>query len=554
MAQMRAALKGFTKCPVSNATCPYMNGSPAEAETAVRLATSRCPFLARTLADEEIKPAASPATLVSKCPFHNLMSASTSADPVASYNSPMTGSIRQQYPVAPQDTASGSTRQQYPVAPQDAASGHPLQQPNSAWNQEVVEDKQNRNTQFAVEPTDYDAFTKDIISGLKAEGRYRTFRRIERKRGELPRATADGTPEVVNWCSNDYLAMGQTEEVVGAAQAAALHQNTGMARLKSSSHLELEKELADLHGKEAAKVYNSCYTANEAAISGIVRAHPGCTIISDSSNHASMIQGIRQSGAPKLLWQHNDLKHLEKLLQALPPQSPKLVVFESVYSMDGSVAPIEKVLDICEKYNAMTFLDEVHAVGLYGHEGAGVAQRDGVMHRVDAITGTLGKAYGVMGGYVALSGHLAQGIDGVVNGSVPYQADNFLPPPVVEAALSSVQALRGPIGTQMREAHQAHANGLMEMLKQKGMPVQPSASHIVPVIVGDAVKCKAAADLLMTDHNIYVQPINYPTVARGTERLRFTPGPLHTDAMQEHLVHALEDVWKKVGIQVEVAV
>jgi 5-aminolevulinate synthase len=405
-----------------------------------------------------------------------------------------------------------------------------------------------------VETTNYDEFFSDMISGLKAEGRYRHFRRIERKRGELPLATADDQAEVVNWCSNDYLAMGQTEEVVGAAEAAAMQHRTGMPGIPSRAQVELERELASLHGKQAAIVFNSCYTANEAAIAGIVRSHPGCTIISDSDNHASMIQGIRQSSAPKLLWRHNDLEHLDALLAALPEDAPKLVVFESVYSMDGSVAPIEAILDVCERHGAMTFLDEVHAVGLYGSEGAGVAQRDGVMDRVDAISGTLGKAYGVIGGYVALSDRLSDALNAQIASDVPYQSDNFLPPPVVEAALSSVRAVRGDMGREMRDTHQRHAKGLMQMLEEQGLPVQPSESHIVPVLVGNAVKCKQAADMLLRDHQVYVQPINYPTVPRGTERLRFTPGPLHTPEMQSRLASALQDVWEKVGIDTTVSV
>jgi len=362
-------------------------------------------------------------------------------------------------------------------------------------------------------------------------------------------ATADDTPQTANWCSNDYLGMGQTEEVVGAAERAAHQHRTGMSGIRCSSHARLEEEVAALHGKPKAKVFNSCYTANEAAISGIVRSHPGCIVLSDKSNHASMIQGVRQSGAPKLLWEHNDLQDLERMLAALPHETPKLVVFESVYSMDGSVAPLEAIADLCEQYNAMSFLDEVHAVGLYGAEGAGVAQRDDVMHRIDAISGTLGKAYGVIGGYVALSQDLFTKMDDHIQKHLPYQNDSFLPPCVSEAAIASVQALRGQMGVDMRSLHQAHSQALKDELAAKGLPQQPSVSHIVPVLVGDPVKCKQAADLLFDEHKIYVQPINYPTVPRGTERLRFTPGPLHTPAMQEHLVSALEDVWKRLDIQ-----
>ena len=356
-------------------------------------------------------------------------------------------------------------------------------------------------------------------------------------------------PQTVNWCSNDYLCMGQTEEVVGAAEAAAQHQHTGVHGIRSSSHIALEKEVAALHGKSDCRVFNSCYTANEAAINAIVRCHPGCVILSDKSNHASMIQGVRQSSAPKLLWEHNDVQQLEEMLAAQPLDAPKLVVYESVYSMDGSVGPLKEIVDLCKKYNAMSFLDEVHAVGLYGSEGAGVAQRDGVMDGVDFITGTLGKAYGVMGEYVVMDKRVGATMEQYINDHLPYQNEAFLPPSIAEAALASVKALRGETGTTMRSMHQSHAEKLKQTLIEKGFPVQPSKSHIVPVLVGDAVKCKQASDMLFSEYGIYVQPINYPTVPRGTERLRFTPGPLHTSAMQENLVTALEDVWDRLDIQ-----
>jgi len=416
---------------------------------------------------------------------------------------------------------------------------------------DALREQLHEEFQPVVQPTNYDAFAADTIAGLKAEGRYRVFRRIDRKVGELPRAQADDTPNAINFCSNDYLCMGQTPEVIGAAEAYAQHHRTGMAGLPSASHRELESEVAALHGKAEARVFNSCYTANEAAINGIVRSHPGCTIISDASNHASMIQGIRQSSAPKLLFKHNDLADLETLLATLPKEEPKLVIFESVYSMDGSVAPISAILDLCERHNAMSFLDEVHAVGLYGEQGAGVAQEQGVMHRVDAISGTLGKAYGVIGGYVALDTRLAAKMDSHIRAHQPYQLDAYLPPPVAEAALRSVRELRGEVGRQTRRDHQANASLLKGLFVEEGMPVAASNSHIVPLMVGDPLKATQAADLLLHQHGIYVQPINYPTVPRGTERLRFTPGPLHTPSMQSDLLKSLKAVWEEVGITAE---
>jgi len=497
----------------------------------------------------ETKPLSKTETsaLSNKCPFHNIFSPTAPLVPeINSTHSMAAASVPGMANACPAAFSaaavdSGSLQQSHDCEANfnTAASSGCLSH---------LADVDVAGSKAAVLPTNYDAFMGDMISGLKAEGRYRHFRRIVRKTGELPRATADDTPNAINWCSNDYLCMGQTPEVLGAAEKHSLKQQTGMSGIPSSHHLSLEKEVAALHGKDAAMVFNSCYTANEAGINGIVQSHPGCTIISDSSNHASMIQGIRQSEAPKLIWQHNDLDHLEALLSSLPRDAPKLVIFESVYSMDGSVAPIAPIIDLCERYNAMSFLDEVHAVGLYGHEGAGVAQRDGVMDRVDAISGTLGKAYGVIGGYVALRGNLADKMKDYVLEHLPYQTDTFIPPPMAEAARISVRSLRGEIGTQTRAAHQGNAALLKSLLVDSDLSVQASSSHIVPLLVGDATKCKEAADMLLHDHSIYVQPINYPTVARGSERLRFTPGPLHTPKMQTQLIKALTEVWEKVGI------
>lgn len=387
---------------------------------------------------------------------------------------------------------------------------------------------------------------RQALQALRDAGRYRRFRKIDRAVGEFPYAVADDTTRVVNWCGNDYLGMGQHPEVIAAAKQHS-KGGTGVIGLPSSAHIRLQQEVADLHEKEAAMVFNSCYTANESIISAMVNAHPGCIVVSDSDNHASMIQGIRQSGAPRKLWRHNQLQHLEQLLSTIPHEIPKLVVFESVYSMDGTVAPIKRVLDICEAHGAMTFLDEVHAVGLYGSEGAGQAEQKGVMHRIDAVSGTFGKAYGVHGGYVAMPRELADKVTDWVSANAPYQQDLFMPPPIAASALRSVQILRGEQGRELRALHQYRARDLVRMLILRDVPVLPTETHIVPVIVGDARKCSEASELLLRDHKIYSQPINYPTVAQGTERLRFTPGPLHTPDMLSHLADAMADVWRRVN-------
>ena len=400
---------------------------------------------------------------------------------------------------------------------------------------------------------DYERFFRNQIEGLKREGRYRIFADLERKVGEFPtaahRSDADAQPsDVTVWCSNDYLGMGQNPEVLGA-MVAGLHSvgagAGGTRNISGTSHLHvlLEQELADWHGKEAALLFTSGYISNEATLSTLPRLLPQCVVFSDALNHASMIEGIRHSGAEKQIFRHNDPEHLDQLMSRFPKDRAKLVAFESVYSMDGDIAPLAELCEVAEKHNAMTYLDEVHAVGMYGPRGAGVAERDGVMHRLTLIEGTLGKAIGVMGGYVASSEAI---IDCIRSFASSFIFTTSLAPVLAAGAHTSVRYLKQH--NELRELHQERAATLKRRLRAAGLPVMPSVSHIVPLLVGDPRLCKQASDQLLTKHKIYVQPINYPTVPRGTERLRLTPTPFHDDAKMDHLIDALRDVWSQLEL------
>jgi 5-aminolevulinate synthase len=400
---------------------------------------------------------------------------------------------------------------------------------------------------------DYKAAFADALDKVRAEGRYRVFADLKRHRGRFPNATwtrPDGsTSEVVVWCSNDYLAQGENPVVLDAMKAAIDEAGAGSGGTRNISgttryHVELELELADLHGKESALLFTSGYVSNEASLSTLYKILPGLIVFSDALNHNSMISGIRGGRGPRHVFRHNDLAHLEELLAAADPSAPKLIAFESVYSMDGDIADIRGTVALAKKYGAMTYIDEVHAVGMYGPRGAGVCERDGVMADIDIIEGTLGKAFGVMGGYIAA--------DSVIVDAIRSYADGFIfttsvPPAVAAGAVASIRWLKAH--NEVRVAHQERAAALKARMEAAGLPVMPSVSHIVPVLVGDPVHCKLISDILLEEHGVYVQPINYPTVPRGTERLRFTPSPAHSDEMMDHLVRALEKLWVRCNIQ-----
>jgi len=399
---------------------------------------------------------------------------------------------------------------------------------------------------------DYQARFGEALEALTAEGRYRVFADILRKQGEFPRAvhhTTEGARPITVWCSNDYLGMGQHPAVIEAMHEAIDRVGAGSGGTRNISgtthyHVELERELASLHGKESALLFTSGYVSNEAAISTLVKLLKGAVIFSDEKNHNSMIEGVRQGGGPKRIWRHNDLEHLESLLQEYGSDTPKIVLFESVYSMDGDIAPINDICDLAKKYNALTYIDEVHAVGMYGPHGAGVCERDGVMHKVDIIEATLAKGFGLMGGYIATTAACVDAIRSYASGFI---FTTSLAPVIVAGALASVRHLKN--SQEERNQHQARAAQLKERLVKEDLPVMHTPSHIVPVLVGDAVQCKALTDALLDRFGIYVQPINYPTVPRGTERIRLTPGPMHTSEQMDRLVFALRTLWTEMGLR-----
>ena len=404
---------------------------------------------------------------------------------------------------------------------------------------------------------DYEAFFAGHLRRLHDEGRYRVFAELERIVGAFPRARLHREGEmprdVTVWCSNDYLARGQHPTVVAAMRNAIDAQGSGAGGTRNISgtntlHAALERELAALHLKEAALVFTSGYVANETTLQTLGALLPGCELYSDALNHASMIAGIRHSGAVRRIFRHNDVAHLEELLAGADPSTPKIVAFESVYSMDGDVSPIGEICDVAHRYGALTYLDEVHAVGMYGARGAGVAERDGALGKVDIVQGTLAKAFGVVGGYIAST---AATIDFVRSCGSGFIFTTSLPPAIAAAALASVRHVSAH--PDLRVRHQERAASLKRKLAVAGLPVMDSATHIVPVFVGDAALCKQASDLLLERHAIYVQPINYPTVARGTERLRLTPTPLHGDDEMARLVAALQDVWQTLGLGLRAA-
>jgi len=399
---------------------------------------------------------------------------------------------------------------------------------------------------------DYTAKLDEAIARLHDEGRYRTFIDIERKNGQFPHATwrrPDGSEQPITvWCGNDYLGMGQHPAVLSAMHEAIDATGAGSGGTRNISgttiyHKRLEAELADLHGKEQALLFTSAYIANDATLSTLPKLFPGLIIYSDALNHASMIEGVRRNGGAKRVFRHNDLDHLRELLAADDPDAPKLIAFESIYSMDGDFAPIEAMCDVADEFGALTYIDEVHAVGMYGPRGAGVAERDRVMHRLDIINGTLAKAYGVMGGYIAASAKMCDAVRSYAPGFI---FTTSLPPAVAAGAAASVAHLKRD--QALREKHQTQARILKTRLKGLGLPIVDHGSHIVPVIVGDPVHTKKLSDMLLEGYGMYVQPINFPTVPRGTERLRFTPSPVHGPDEMDALVHAMDALWSHCAL------
>jgi 5-aminolevulinate synthase len=399
---------------------------------------------------------------------------------------------------------------------------------------------------------DYDGYFADALARLRDERRYRVFADLERLAGRFPHAiwhSPEGARDVIVWCSNDYLGMGQHPKVIGAMVETAARMGTGAGgtrNIAGTNHplVDLERELADLHCKEAALVFTSGYVSNETGISTIAKLLPNCLILSDQLNHNSMIEGVRQSKCEKQIFRHNDMAHLEELLRAAGPNRPKLIVFETLYSMDGDVAPISRICDLAERYHAMTYADEVHAVGMYGPRGGGQAEHQGVMARVDVIEGTLAKAFGCLGGYITASAALCDAVRSYAPGFIFTTA---LPPAICAAATAAIRHLKA--SSFERERHQERAARVKAVLNAAGLPVMPSDTHIVPVLVGDPEKCKQATDLLLAEYGIYIQPINYPTVPKGSERLRITPTPYHDDALIDALAEALVEVWERLDLR-----
>jgi 5-aminolevulinate synthase len=405
----------------------------------------------------------------------------------------------------------------------------------------------------AAAPVDYSRVFSQAIDRLHAEGRYRVFIDILRNKGAYPNARCfaghNGPKPITVWCSNDYLAMGQHPKVIAAMEEALHDVGAGSGGTRNIGgnthyHVDLEGELADLHGKEAALLFTSGYVSNEATLSTLAKVLPGIVIFSDELNHASMIAGIRNAGCEKRIFRHNDLAHLEQLLAEADPAAPKLVAFESVYSMEGDIAPIAAICDLADRYNALTYCDEVHAVGMYGPRGGGITERERVADRITVIEGTLGKAFGVMGGYIAADRTIVDVIRSYAPGFI---FTTSLSPVLVAGVLASVRHLKA--STAEREAQQAAASTLKALMADAGLPVMPGETHIVPLMVGDPVKAKRISDVLLAEYGMYVQPINYPTVPRGTERLRFTPGPCHTAEMMDELTGALVEIWDRMELK-----
>ena len=403
------------------------------------------------------------------------------------------------------------------------------------------------------DPLNYDQIFDQAIERLHTEGRYRVFIDILRNKGAFPNARCfahhNGPQPITVWCSNDYLSMGQHPKVVAAMEEALHNVGAGSGGTRNIGgnthyHIDLERELADLHGKEGALLFTSGYVSNDATLSTLAKILPGCVIFSDELNHASMIAGIRNSGAEKKVFRHNDVAHLEELLAETDPNLPKLIAFESVYSMDGDIAPIHAICDLADKYNALTYIDEVHAVGMYGPRGGGISERDEAAHRIDIIEGTLGKAFGVMGGYIAADSKI---IDVIRSYAPGFIFTTSLSPVLAAGVLAAVRHLKQ--SSEERDGQQAAAARLKTMFREAGLPVMDSTTHIVPLMVGDPVRAKKISDILLAEYGVYVQPINYPTVPRGTERLRFTPGPSHSEEMMRELTEALTEIWGRLELR-----